>query len=57
MATKRGQVLVVDVESTYRDGLPPKSKESEIIEIGLRLVDVPKQLRLSKHLRTNISSW
>lgn len=49
MARKLDQILVVDVESTCWDGPPPEGEESEIIEIGLCLIDVGKLERLSKH--------
>lgn len=49
MARKLDQILVVDVESTCWDGPPPDGQESEIIEIGLCLVDVSSLTRLSKH--------
>ena len=49
MARKLDQILVVDVESTCWDGPPPDGQESEIIEIGLCVVDVGSLTRLSKH--------
>ena len=49
MARKLDQIFVVDVESTCWDGLPPEGQESEIIEIGLCVVDVGSLSRLSKH--------
>lgn len=49
MARKLDQILVVDVESTCWDGPPPEGEESEIIEIGLCVVDVSDLQRLSKH--------
>jgi len=49
MARKLDQILVVDVESTCWDGPPPEGEESEIIEIGLCVVDVGSLTRMSKH--------
>ncbi len=49
MARKLDQILVVDVESTCWDGAPPEGEESEIIEIGLCVVDVKDLQRSSKH--------
>jgi inhibitor of KinA sporulation pathway (predicted exonuclease) len=40
MAKKLDQILVIDVESTCWDGSPPPDQESEIIEIGVCLLDV-----------------
>ena len=63
MAKKLDQILVVDVESTCWDGPPPEGEESEIIEIGLCVVDVAKLGRLNKHSifvrpeRSTISSF
>jgi inhibitor of KinA sporulation pathway (predicted exonuclease) len=41
-------ILVVDVESTCWDGSPPPGQSSEIIEIGLCLVDIESVTRLEK---------
>lgn len=49
MARKLDQILVIDVESTCWDGEPPEGEESEIIEIGLCLVDVDSLKRIGKH--------
>ena len=63
MARKLDEILVVDVESTCWDGPPPEGEESEIIEIGLCVVDVDSLSRLSKHSilvkpqRSTISSF
>lgn len=46
MAKKLDQVLVVDLESTCWAGDPPSGEESEIIEIGLCVLDVPTGRRL-----------
>lgn len=48
MARKLDQILIVDVESTCWDGPPPAGQESEIIEIGLCIVDVGSLTRLEK---------
>ncbi|MFI0237863.1 exonuclease domain-containing protein [Streptomyces sp. NPDC016845] len=40
---------VVDVEATCWDGQPPPGSVSEIIEIGLTVVDVPARRRVSRH--------
>ena len=63
MARKLDQILVVDVESTCWDGPPPEGEESEIVEIGICVVDVGNLERLSKHSilvrpqRSTISSF
>jgi inhibitor of KinA sporulation pathway (predicted exonuclease) len=49
MSRKLDQILVVDVESTCWDGPTPEGEESEIIEVGLCIVDVQSLTRLSKH--------
>ncbi|ACU74395.1 Exonuclease RNase T and DNA polymerase III [Catenulispora acidiphila DSM 44928] len=40
---------VVDVEATCWSGKQPADQVSEIIEIGLTIVDVHKRVRLAKH--------
>src|SRR5689334_627718 len=40
MAHQLDQVLVVDIESTCWEGKPPEGEVSEIIEIGITLLDV-----------------
>lgn len=40
---------VVDVEATCWDGQPPPGQVSEIIEIGLCVVDVESRSRVAKH--------
>ncbi|MBO3732135.1 3'-5' exonuclease [Glycomyces niveus] len=40
---------VVDVEATCWEGRPPPGAVSEIIEIGLTVVDIARRERLSKH--------
>ena len=40
---------VVDVEATCWTGKPPPGQVSEIIEIGLTVVDVHERVRVSKH--------
>lgn len=42
-------VNVVDVEATCWEGSPPPGQVSEIIEIGLTVVDLVARERLSKH--------
>lgn len=46
MAKRLDQILVVDVESTCWEGEPPDGQESEIIEIGLCVLDVATGQRL-----------
>lgn len=48
MAKLFDQVLVVDVESTCWQGPPPRGQLSEIIEIGLCIVDLKRLERLEK---------
>ncbi len=40
MAKRLDKIIVVDVESTCWDGEPPPGQQSEIIEVGVCLVDV-----------------
>jgi inhibitor of KinA sporulation pathway (predicted exonuclease) len=42
-------INVVDVEATCWDGQPPPGEVSEIIEIGLTVVDLAEGVRLGKH--------
>jgi inhibitor of KinA sporulation pathway (predicted exonuclease) len=42
-------INVVDVEATCWDGQPPPGQVSEIIEIGLTVVDLEQRTRLAKH--------
>jgi inhibitor of KinA sporulation pathway (predicted exonuclease) len=42
-------INVVDVEATCWDGQPPPGQVSEIIEIGLTVVDLDQRKRLVKH--------
>ncbi|RJO73411.1 DNA polymerase III [Nocardia panacis] len=42
-------VNVVDVEATCWEGIPPEGQRSEIIEIGLTVVDIVARTRVSKH--------
>lgn len=42
-------INVVDVEATCWDGQPPPGQVSEIIEIGLTVVDLDQGDRLAKH--------
>jgi inhibitor of KinA sporulation pathway (predicted exonuclease) len=48
MARKLDQIVVVDVESTCWEGQPPPGEESEIIEIGVCLVEVATGARSEK---------
>lgn len=48
MAKQTDQVLVVDIECTCWENLPPKGQISEIIEIGLCMVDVASLERVDK---------
>jgi len=42
-------INIVDVEATCWDGQPPPGQVSEIIEIGLTVVDLAEGARLGKH--------
>lgn len=46
MARKLDQIIVVDLEATCWSGEPPIGEESEIIEIGLCLLDLASEERL-----------
>jgi inhibitor of KinA sporulation pathway (predicted exonuclease) len=48
MAKRLDHILVIDVESTCWEGAPPPGQISEIIEIGVCLVDVTSLERLEK---------
>ncbi|MAS35209.1 MAG: DNA polymerase III [Anaerolineaceae bacterium] len=48
MARKLDQILVVDVEATCWPGAPPDDQESEIIEIGLCVLEVASGERLDR---------
>lgn len=48
MAGKLDQLLVIDLESTCWEGEPPEDQESEIIEIGVCLLDIATGSRLAK---------
>lgn len=48
MAKRLDQVLVIDVESTCWDGPPPMGQVSEIIEVGLCVVDLAALERREK---------
>ena len=48
MARKLDRILVVDVESTCWEGEPPAGQMSEIIEIGLCMVDVAALERVER---------
>jgi inhibitor of KinA sporulation pathway (predicted exonuclease) len=49
MARHLDKILVIDVESTCWEGRTPAGQESEIIEIGLCLLDVGTLQREEKH--------
>ncbi|MFD9467463.1 exonuclease domain-containing protein [Streptomyces sp. NPDC060027] len=49
MDTFGGLLNVVDVEATCWEGPPPPGAVSEIIEIGLTVVDLDKGVRVEKH--------
>lgn len=49
MAVKLDRVLVVDVEATCWDGPPPDGQTSEIIEVGVCVVDVRTAERVERH--------
>lgn len=63
MARQLDQILVVDVESTCWDGKPPDGQVSEIIEVGVCVVDVARLERLEKRsilikpVRSSISAF
>jgi inhibitor of KinA sporulation pathway (predicted exonuclease) len=46
MARRLDRILVIDVESTCWDGPPPRGEFTEIIEIGLCVVDVARLERV-----------
>jgi inhibitor of KinA sporulation pathway (predicted exonuclease) len=46
MVKKLDQILVIDLEATCWEGEPPEGEESEIIEIGLCVLDVATGDRL-----------
>ena len=48
MAKRLDQIVVVDVEATCWEGEPPAGQASEIIEIGLCLVDVASCERVAR---------
>ena len=48
MARKLDRILVVDVEATCWEGDPPSGQTSEIIEIGLCVLDVPTLARVEQ---------
>ena len=49
MPKQLDKIVVVDVESTCWEGSPPHGEESEIIEVGLCLLDVATGARDVKH--------
>jgi inhibitor of KinA sporulation pathway (predicted exonuclease) len=48
MARLLDRLLVIDIESTCWEGQPPRGQISEIIEIGLCVVDVARLTRIEK---------
>lgn len=48
MAGKLDQIIVIDLESTCWDGLPPDGQENEIIEIGVCTLEVSTGKRLHR---------
>ena len=48
MAKLHDAVIVVDVESTCWEGSPPKGQQSDIIEVGLCLLDLKTLERSEK---------
>ena len=48
MADKLDQIIVIDVEATCWEGHPPANEESEIIEIGLCVMDVQRGERIGR---------
>jgi inhibitor of KinA sporulation pathway (predicted exonuclease) len=48
MARRLDRILVIDVESTCWEGPPPRGQISEIIEIGLCVVDAARLQRLER---------
>ncbi|MFI8534870.1 exonuclease domain-containing protein [Streptomyces aquilus] len=49
MRAESSLLNVIDVEATCWDGQPPPGSVSEIIEIGLTVVDVSARRRVSRH--------
>lgn len=48
MASRLDRVLVIDVESTCWEAAPPPGEESEIIEIGICVLDVASADRIAR---------
>jgi inhibitor of KinA sporulation pathway (predicted exonuclease) len=48
LARKLDQIIIVDIEATCWPGTPPEGQESEIIEIGLCVLDIASAERLEK---------
>jgi inhibitor of KinA sporulation pathway (predicted exonuclease) len=48
LASRLDQLIVIDIEATCWDDVPPEGQEAEIIEIGVCAVDIETGLRLSK---------
>lgn len=49
MTIERGRILVVDIEATCWDTAPPPGQNSEIIEIGLCIYDLNKDVIFGRH--------
>ena len=48
MAGKLDQIIVIDVESTCGEDRPPENDASEIIEVGICVVDVHQRERIAQ---------
>jgi len=48
MAGKLDQIIVIDVESTCWQDRPPENEASEIIEVGICVVDVYTRERIAQ---------
>jgi len=48
MAKLLDQILVIDIEATCWEGQPPPRQESEIIEIGICVLDIRSRRRVEK---------
>lgn len=48
MARKLDQIIIIDIEATCWSGPPPEGQESEIIEIGVCLLEIASGERLEK---------
>jgi inhibitor of KinA sporulation pathway (predicted exonuclease) len=48
LAGKLDKLIVIDIEATCWDGDPPKDQETEIIEIGVCVLDIPTGQRVAR---------